>query len=501
MSYYRHTSEEDLKMKKIVCIMLTIASILSVTACSSKSSEETTKKSRSTTVATETDVKGASKESTKETKAPNGGKTEPSETSEKKASGKEAIWEFTDKGDFEALLPNVETVTATAKDGEEITLYTTSICTPKDEMLSKVKGDDFVKSFGPLLDYYKENGTANEGQDNQWSFKYSEGVFAAKTKENKCAELASASPFRVQYDYETASFTNENRVTLEFTVEDLKDAATQENIQRLVKEVYGEELADILLFAKGQDAKQFEKDPNHLMESVTKGDLKYVFSRSVTDFGSLGMQVLFRMEVRNTKKTVHPYDGGYQAKVSEFKALPNTVFAGDIGNQDFMDVRNFADKFYANMNFGDNLLPGLETNEYTIEQYICEDGREFYTAEFYKYEPSDLHLSYNLRLVNGQPEDGRPSFSLKASSTRMYGDIRDDRQALLDQANHMLQAIFGTDYALQMSEGQEDTNGEVRIEKEVSVVFCGKEVEHLKLTVWLKKSEVSGNIASITFGA
>lgn len=498
MSYYRHTSEEELKMKRIVCIMLTIASILSVTACGDKNSKETTKKSGST-VATESEVKGTSKDPAKETKAPKGGKTDPSE-SEKK-SGKEAIWDYTDKGDFAALLPQVEVVSATAKDGEAVTLYTTSICTPKDEMLQKVKEDDFVKSFGPLLDYYKENGTANEGQDNQWSFMYSEGVFAAKTAENKCAELASSSPFRVQYDYETASFTNENRVTLEFTVADVKDAATQENIQRLAKEVFGDEIADVLLFAKEQDPARFEKDPNHLMASVTVGDLMYVFSRSVMDFGSLGMQVMLRMEVRNINKNIHPYDGGYQAKVSEFKALPNTVFAGDIGNQDFMDVRNFANSFYANMNFGDNLLPGLETNEYTIEQYICEDGREFYTAEFYKYEPSDLHLKYNLRLVNGQPEDGRPSFSLHASSTRMYGDIREDRQALLDQANHMLQAMFGTDYALQISEGEEDTNGEVRIEKTVSVVFFGKEVEHLKLTVWLKKSEVSGNIASITFGA
>ena len=499
MSYCRHASEEELKMKKILCVMLTIASILSATACSDKSTGETTKKSSRTTAATESEVKGTSKETseetTKETTASKGKKTKSTES-----SGKEAIWEYTDKGDFAALLPNVETVTATAKDGEEITLYTTSICTPKDEMLQKVKSDDFVKSFGPLLDYYKENGTANEGQDNQWSFKYSDGVFAAKTKENKCAELASASPFKVQYDYETASFTNENRVTLEFTVEDIKDAAAQENIQRIVKEVYGEDLADILLFAKGKDAKQYEKDPNHLMESVTKDDLKYVFSRSVTDFGSLGMQVLFRMEVRNTKKIIHPYDGGYQAKVSEFKALPNAVFSGDIGAQDFMDVRNFGNKFYANMNFGDNLLPGLETNEYTIEQYICEDGREFYTAEFYKYEPSDLHLQYNLGLNNGQLEDGRPGFSLKASSTRLHGDIRDDRQSILDQANHMLKALFGTDYALQMSEGQEDTNGEVMIEKTVNVCFYGKDVEHVKLKVWLKKSEVSGNIASITIG-
>ena len=64
----------------------------------------------------------------------------------------------------------MEVVTATAKDGEAVTLYTTSICTPKDEMLQKVKEDDFVKSFGPLLDYYKDNGTSNEGQDNHWSF-------------------------------------------------------------------------------------------------------------------------------------------------------------------------------------------------------------------------------------------------------------------------------------------------------------------------------------------
>ena len=51
-----------------------------------------------------------------------------------------------------------------------------------------------------------------------------------------------------------------------------------------------------------------------------------------------------------------------------------------------------------------------------------------------------------------------------------------------------------------MSEGQEDTNGEVMIEKTVNVCFYGKDVEHVKLKVWLKKSEVSGNIASITIG-
>lgn len=485
-------------MKKFLSIMLAVATILSVTACSGKGNGETKKKGGSDTVA-ESDVKGKTKESSSKEGSSKEGKKDPSGSSEE-SSGKEAIWEFTDKGDFSALLPHVEVVTATAKDGEEITLYTTSICTPKEEMLQKIKEDDFVKSFGPLLDYYKENGTANEGQDNQWSFKYSDGVFAAKTTENKCAELASASQFRVQYDYETASFTNENRVTLEFVVEDVQDAGTQENIQRLVKEVYGEELGDVLLFAKDQDEDKYEKDPNHLGVSVTIDNLMYVFTRTVMDFGSLGMQVLFRMEVRNTEKIIHPYDGGYQAKVSEFRALPNTVFGGDIGNQDFMDVRNFANQFYANMDFGDNLLPGLETNEYTIEQYICEDGREFYTAEFYKYEPSDLHLKYNLRLVNGEPEDGRPSFSLITSSTRLHGDIRDDRQALLDQANHMLTALFGTDFAVQMSEGEEDTNGEVRIEKTVSINFYGKEVEHVKLTVWLKMSEVSGNIAAITIG-
>ncbi|MBO4928302.1 MAG: hypothetical protein J5379_08665 [Clostridiales bacterium] len=486
-------------MKKFLSIMLAVATILSVTACSGKGNGETKKKSGSNAVATESEVKGASKESSKETKDSKGGKAGSSGSSDK-SSGKEAIWEYTDKGDFSALLPQVEEVTATAKDGEEITLYTTSICTPKDEMLKKIKEDDFVKSFGPLLDYYKENGTANEGQDNQWSFKYSDGVFAAKTNENKCAELAASSPFELQYDYETASFTNENRVTLGFVVEDINDAATQENIQRLVKEVYGEEIADVLLFAKEQDAAQYEKDPNHLMASVTKDDLMYVFSRSVMDFGSLGKQVLFRMEVRNTNKNVHPYDGGYRAKVSEFKALPNALFGGDIGVQDFMDVRNFGNKFYANMDFGDNLLPGMETNEYTIEQYICEDGREYYTAEFYKYEPSDLHIKYNLRLINGEPEGGRPAFSIIASSTRLHGDIKDDRQALLDQANYMLKAMFGTDYALQISEGQEDTNGEVKIERRIPVSFCGSDVEQVKLTVWLKKSEVSGNIASITIG-
>ena len=154
------------------------------------------------------------------------------------------------------------------------------------EMLQKVKSDDFVKSFGPLLDYYKENGTANEGQDNQWSFKYSDGVFAAKTKENKCAELASASPFKVQYDYETASFTNENRVTLEFTVEDIKDAAAQENIQRIV-DTYAsrEEAAHFSHLAKYDEI--VENDYNLSVSTYVEAE----DTREVVDIAKLNAEI------------------------------------------------------------------------------------------------------------------------------------------------------------------------------------------------------------------
>ncbi|MBR3057596.1 MAG: hypothetical protein IKG93_06455 [Clostridiales bacterium] len=482
--------------KKILAIMLTVASVLSMTACSGKGSDETTKKAgndtKTTTVAaSDKDSKDGkdSKETEKETKATDDQSGKKDSEDPKNAP----IWEYTDKGDFEALLPKVETSKVTAKDGEELTVATTSICAPKDEAIKKVKESTLVKSLGALVDFYTESGTANESLDNQWSYEYADGVLCAKQKDNNAAELITLNPFRLEYDYDTKTFTNERCVKLEFYVPDISDAGTQAEIQDLAKAVFGDEIADILLFAKEPDADKYAKNPNSLSVTVAKDGLKYHFYRVYSDAGSLGTKMMFWMELTREKKGGHPYDGGYEAKVSSFKYLPNEVFAGNIGKEDFIDVRSFGDQFYANQDFGDNVLLTMEDNEYSIASYVCEDGREYYTAEFKKYEPSDLHIQYTVGLKDGEV-DKNTGFTIKAVSTRLHGKLKDDRDALLDQVKHMFKALTGEDLAFQMSDCREGSEGSLGYSGRTKITFSGKDYETAKVEFSIKESNVSGNI-------
>lgn len=486
-------------MKKFLAIMLTVASVLSMTACSGKGSDETTKKSgkdtKTTTVASSDEDKGE-KETSKETK----GSEDTSETSKAEDPKNAPIWEYTDKGDLQALLPKVESSEATAKDGEKVTVFTTSICTPKEEMLKKIKDNALVKSLGAFVDYFTEYGTANESMDNQWSFQYAEGVMCANSKDNNAAELITLNPFKLEYDYDTKTFTNESCVKLELVVSNIEDASVQADIQSLVKDVFGEEIADVLLFDKDPDAKKAEKNPNVLNASVTKDGLKYRFYRSVSDYSKDQKKIMFWMELSREKKGGHPYDGGYEAKVSSFKYLPNEAFAGNIGKEDFIDVRSFGDQFYANQDYGDNVLLTMEDNEYTIGQYICEDGREYYTCDMKKFEPSDLHIQYSIGLINGEV-DKSTGFNIKAVSTRLHGDLKADRDALLEQVKHMYKALTGEDLTLAVSDCKEASDGSLTYNGRTKVTFAGKDYEQAKFNVVVKQSNVSGNIANVEIGS
>ena len=489
--------------KKVLAIMLTLASVMSMTACGKKDSKETSKKKSSSekTSAVNEEDSDKDQDSDDEKKDTAQKNDDAENVTEKESSNDNAssekdpahdpIWEYKEVTDYSSLIPGVEASKVTAQDGTELTVYATTLGAKKEENLKNIRNDEFVKSLGVIADYYKESGTANEERGNQWTFDNAEGIVTANISEDKSKGLTSLNGFKLVYCHDTSTFTNDNKVQLEFFRVDLYDENVQAEIQRLVKAVYGDELSDTLLFAKDPNAK-FDH-ANNLSVDVEIDGLNYHFLRNVSSAGSGMNKIMFEVSIKNPEKYPHPYDAGFQSRLSEFKALPNAVFGGDIGNQDFIDVRNFADVYHGNKDYGDNILPGMETNEYSAEKWISEDGREYYIMNFKKYEPSDLSLSYEFGLKDGV-NDCHGEFNLMGSSTRQYGDLMEVREGLLASGNHMVQAMFGFDPALKVSEcDSEGSDGSISFRIPHTFNLFGKEWT-MNIDVSVKESNVGGKI-------
>ena len=163
-----------------------------------------------------------------------------------------------------------------------------------ETVIPALKEDAWIKSLGPITDYYKESGKCAKGDgQSPWSFRYSIAMSTAAGKENGSDGLQLGTPFEVQYQYNTAQFEGAFFVSVKFYKLDFSDPEVQEIVFRIVKGVYGEDLGNVLLYGKETDADKAAKKPNNMNVTVKKDEMRVRFTRTAMDLGKPNASLYF----------------------------------------------------------------------------------------------------------------------------------------------------------------------------------------------------------------
>ena len=333
----------------------------------------------------------------------------------------------------EDLLPEHTYVELKEPEGMPFNYYTVNICNPADTVLEELKQDEWLRSKGSIADYYREEGSAypNAGY---LRVSYNKGLYVAGPIEEGSYGIHAHTPATIIYSRDTSQYANENGASVYFQNVDFDNAAETENIERIVKMVFGEDLAKILLYAK--DANADEERPFDLRLNVIKDGMKYGLNRQVYSLNGEKPSVAYGISVNTEYPQVYWYVGDYEPIVGEFGGLPNEVFEGDIGGENILDYKTFGDKFFSS---SEEIRYYLTC--YDVRRYICEDGREYYDMSF---EPDEFKLEYTVGKTNGVV-DYCSGFELKFRTSEFpkaeeAGVVSED---LIKELNRRWEVLFG----------------------------------------------------------
>lgn len=333
-------------------------------------------------------------------------------------------------------LPEVTFVEATDASDMKFNLYTTALCAPKDEVIAQLKEDAWLNSKGVVADYYREEGTRNPGLT-VWRVSHTDGLVIAGLQEKGSESLDLYNNGYLWYEYDTFQFTNENRVVFSIENVDLKSAEEMENVERVVKLIFGEELGNVLLKAKEIDADRYAEAPNEIRITVEKDEIKYLFSRSVIDLDKEKAQLAFALSVQPKRIQYPYYENGYEKQIANFGGLPNEVFEGNFGGDNILDFDTFADNL---CDFKDQI--GISLVYYDATRYISPDGRQLYDMSF---EVNDeFKLEYEYGIVNGVT-DHVSGLELKMK-TKPFPKSTEEGvvpDGLYDELNRSLEGLLG----------------------------------------------------------
>ena len=431
-------------------ILLVVVLALVLAGCEKDDDDDDGKKDKDKDKVTE----AVTPTESKPTDAPNEATPTPGESGDPTATptpeGVATIWEFTAPTDIGTIdLPEITEEKAIVPDcGQEITLLRTEISQPRETVFLALKSDSWINGRdGQFVDYFDEEGTWFVATDNgpRWAVQYAEGLNYTGTKTGDSYDLidGETARFCVLYTTETDQFSNENIVNLEFYNIDVNDAATQENIKRIVKLVYSERAANILLNITTEES-MTSKDPNDMGLSLEYSNAGYYFMRSVDDDGAKG-SIRFEVKVNRLEKNSIKANTYYESKLPDCPINPNVVFDGNIGNTDFYgSPETFADQYFA-------LYPDKVTTipagsyPYTYRRIITQDGREYSDVEYHVgavMSPYTFDLDYGFGGTGGRLD----SASVKVTGTGhdFSGEKSEENyKQQLELMNKQMELVFG----------------------------------------------------------
>lgn len=471
-----------MKRSKLVTVLgICLAVSMMASACTSKKDENKSKKTKRNdsetsdveekTKDTEPDRQETTAELSSGTDKDTDVTTDPaaasSETDTKgddDASGEKTLWKLDDSLNFEDYIPAFTSMNAETESGKSFTLYTAQIGDGYETVIPALKEDAWIQSLGPVTDYYKETGECAKGDgESPWRFQYSIGMNAAAPIDEGSAGLHLGEPFEVQYQFNTVQFTGAFFVSVQFSNMDFSDPSVQENIFRVVKSVYGEELGNVLLYGKEIDADKAAKKPNNMNVTVKKDDMSVRFTRSASDLGTDYANLYFCVHMNPGKAPSIYYQGNYSPIAENFGGLPNEVLGGNIGNENILDPSTFGNTFY------NGSSEAAESSvDYTFERWISQDGRDLYNMEF---NLNHLHLSYSAGTVNGKTD---------AYTVGTYGDTCDFpavsengviTDELMNEMNRRLEVLSGVKQNITLDQLEQANNNDAHYNGRVRLTF------------------------------
>ena len=367
-------------------------------------------------------------------------KDEPTGTPKPTIAPEEAmktpVWSYTDKN-FEAAIPK-----ATAKDavdpvGTSYTRYTLGLCKSKDAVYDALRKDAYFSSIGPLAIYKLEKGYRDR-KVGQWQhIMLTESIFPVAAKEEGSLGIEGYVSSKVTYAYEPEVFDDEHHMEVFFENVDITEPKVQADVERVVKTVFGDELGDIILHAKDPKAANFESRPNDLNTEIRKDGVRYIFRRQMNVYNPYNANLSFALTAEpENYKIVYGY-GDYKPLVANYKMLPNKVFGGDIGGQNFLDFTTFADRYCGD---GNKLLLSADAT-YEIKQIVSDDGREVYLA---KFDTRPIKLTYHVGLTDGKPDS--LSFADFSCITKAFPEAASEGEIspeLITELNRCMESLLG----------------------------------------------------------
>lgn len=471
------------KLTTVLGVCLTVSMLAS--ACSSKKEGTESESLKKTTGGSsevvemtddsESDPKETTEkkesETTKEDESTTASKADPS-NGKADGSEEELLWKLDDSLKFEGYIPTYTSEELETEKKKKLTLYTAQIGDGCESVIPALKEDAWIQSLGSVTDYYKEAGECAKGDgESPWQFRYSIGLLAAAPSDKGSAGLYSGNPFEVQYQYNTVQFTGAFFVSVRFAKLDFSDPAVQENVFRVVKSVYGEELGTVLLYGKETDAAKTQKKPNNMNVFVKKDGMNFRFTRTAMDLGKANASLYFCIDMNPGKAPSIYYQGDYSPIAENFGGLPNEVLGGDIGNENILDPATFANKFYNGSSEASE-----SSVKYTYERWISQDGREAYNME---YDLNNLHLGYAVGMVNGQADSysvGTYGDTCDFPATGENGVIGDE---LMVELNRRLEVLSGVKQNITIDQLEQAKNNKAHYNGRVRLTFIimGKNVE------------------------
>lgn len=473
-----------MKKSKLVTVLgICLAVSMMASACASKKEEKSSKSSkRSASKTTEAEDTDDSKNKP-EVSEGNSGTSEkdpddtavPSDTDSQgtdDAKEEKTLWELDDSLNLEDYVPAYTSEEYETENKKTFTIYTAQIGGGYETVIPELKEDAWIQSLGPITDYYKETGECAKGDGaSPWRFKYSIGMNAAAPVDKGSAGLHLSDPFEVQYQFNTVQFQGAFFVSVQFSHMDFSDPAVQENIFRVVKSVYGEELGNVLLYGKETDADKAEKKPNNMNVSVEKDGMNVRFTRTASDLDTDYANLYFCVHMNPGKAPSIYYQGDYSPIAENFGGLPNEVLGGNIGNENILDPATFGNTFY------NGSSEAAESSvDYTFERWISQDGRDLYNMEF---NLNHLHLSYSVGTINGEPD---------AFTVGTYGDTCDFpavsengviTDELMAELNRRLEVLSGVNQKITLDQLELAKNNDAHYNGRIRLTFIlmGRNVE------------------------
>ncbi|MBO4626696.1 MAG: hypothetical protein J5645_01785 [Lachnospiraceae bacterium] len=424
-----------MKKSKWLWMLLVVLLALCLTACDDEDDDDESDKKSPTeavqdvtpteTVATPTDAADVT---------PTGEVTiAPSE-----APAKEFIWTIDESLVAADYLPAFTSEELTDCEGTSFTRRTIKVCEPRADVIAAMKNDTWVKSLGPLTDYYSEE--CNKRHDvSSWRLVYREGLLVAAPFEKGSDGLILHTPFDLRYEHDYANFTAENAAKVTFEEVDIKDPDVIANIERIVKAVYGEEIGNFLLRAKNSEENYNAEKPYEMRYDIVVGDMIYHFQRSFVSVDQPLSWAAFAFSVEPTLAGYEYvyYDEGYDYKVTDFGCLPNEVLAGDIGGDNILDLDTFADKLLTDRD--KEIDAGLQY--FTVSRYLCEDGRTHHSMS---YELDEFKLEYTVGTAGGNTDYASTvELKLRTQAFPKADEAGNISAELIAETNRRFEVLFG----------------------------------------------------------